>query len=200
MDAAARMYFRRLPAGLRDSLRRGHWRIGLSGGNKTDHVAYVWEMICGCGSAKLVLWYHEHTENLGFRWPNHSRRLDRLFEWDSTKLIERIFATGNNRLIRDLASAALRNIDRDTVIRAVILFDHRKFEAHRSTWGIYMIEEAIDSQLWSVAASLLSKGYHATGQFVQILRDDPERFTKYRQLIADHYMGNNDNDIEFPED
>ncbi len=185
-------YFSRIPSGLRQFLSRGTERWVFRRPENNIIFQLNWEFVCACGSARLILWYYHflHTDDLGPRrnypWPDYQRNLIHLFEWNSAKLIERFLELNDLRLLRDLATAAVRE-DKIVLFKRILdIFEDQKLQYWYSRWGCRIFLEIVGLSKWDLVKYLLARGFRIYG-FVLGRDITAEQLTEYMTLEREHY-------------
>lgn len=191
-------YVKRVPTLLRQALQTEMSRFGGA-----QVKINLWEEVCEIGGSSFIRWYHEANNrwDVTYEWPHRIRKLDALFEHNRQGLINRLILLEDVRLLRDLASAAVRCGQLVVVMKIIVIFEQFKLDYWRCSWATHTLEEAVDERQWEIVSYLLDKGFSVSGRYLRILSDPPgEDYMKFKELreerrfIRVHYYGK-----EFPE-
>lgn len=150
----------------------------------------------------LIKWYYLRQRSSGkfsYTFPC-GRNMDKLFEWNSQKLIEWFISDKNIRLLRDLVASAARLGQLDLVKRIFDIFDEMKLGYAYTEWQGFITYDVVEAEEWDVLAYLLSKGFYMSGQGAQIMRGDVVKYTTYISLLDLHHVISGEAGNEFPED
>lgn len=214
MNTRKDSYLLRLPSALRAMLKRKRkssniqrwdWDgtlVGYRDPSSNYANAHVWLNICKCEMPNLIKWYYLRHRFSDFRYnPLDDRIMDSLFEWNSEKLIGWFLRSGDIRLLRDLASAAVRTGHLDLVKQILAIFDRDSPGYIATKWSSNVTSDAAEESQWDTLTYLVSRGFYMDEKARSIIElHMGDNYVKYVEIMSLHCVNITRIPVPFPED